>query len=190
MKELIYVTGNPLKFAIAQKALEGTGIILLQKKMDIPEIQSKDVQEIASFSAKWGSDLLMKPLMVSDAGYYIEALNGFPGPFIKFINQWLTAEDILRLMNDKENRNASIKECIAYGEPGQEPVCFLGTFKGTIAREAGKKGEAPINEIFIPDKLTRPKSEISQEERVVFWKQDDAWLQLGEYFESRSDGFS
>jgi XTP/dITP diphosphohydrolase len=181
MKELIYATGNPLKFAIAQKALEGTNITLFQRKIDIPEIQSKDVKEIASFSAGWGSDLLKEPIVVSDVGYYIEVLNGFPGPFIKFVNQWLTAKDMLRLMDGKENRNAFIKECIAYCEPGKEPVCFLGNFKGSIAFTAGKKGETPINEIFIPSGFRYPESEISQEERITFWKQDDAWREFAEY---------
>ena len=181
MKELIFATRNPLKFSLAQKALTGTAIVLIQQKIDIPEIQSKDVQEIASFSAKWGSNFLGKPIVVSDAGYYIEALNGFPGPFIKFINQWLTAEDMLRLMEGKENRNAFIKECIAYCEPNGEPTCFIGNFKGTIALAPGKKGETPINEIFIPDGLTRPESEISQDERINFWKQDAAWKNLAKY---------
>jgi len=185
MKELIFATGNSLKFAIAQKALEGTDIVLIQQKLDLPEIQSEDGKEIASFSAQWGSNLLKKPIVVSDAGYYIEALNGFPGPFIKYINQWLTAEDLLRLMEGKENRNAFIKECIAYCESGGEPVCFFGDFKGTIAREAGAKGATPINEIFIPDGLTRPESEISNEERLNFWKQDAAWRELAEYLRGR-----
>lgn len=185
MKELIFATGNPFKFAIAQKALEGTDIVLIQQKLDLPEIQSEDGKEIASFSAKWGSDLLKKSIVVSDAGYYIEALNGFPGPFIKYINQWLTAEDLLRLMEGKENRNAFIKECIAYCAPGREPVCFFGDFKGTIAHAAGANGATPINEIFIPDGLTRPESEISNEERVNFWKQDAVWRELAEYLAGR-----
>lgn len=183
MKELVYVTGNTTKFLIAQKALEDTDIVLIQQKADTPEIQSDDVREIASFSAKYGSNVLKKPLVVSDAGYYLEALNGFPGPFIKFINQWLSADDILRLMDGKEDRSVFVKECVAYCEPGSEPVCFLGDFKGTIAHEVGKKGETPINEIFIPNGLTHPESEITQEERIAFWKKDDAWRQLAEYLE-------
>lgn len=185
MKELIFATGNPFKFAIARKALEGMDIVLIQQKIALPEIQSEDSKEIASFSAKWGSNLLKKPIVVSDAGYYIEALNGFPGPFIKYINQWLTAEDLLRLMEGKENRNAFIKECIAYCEPGGQPVCFFGNFKGTITLVPGAKGATPINEIFIPDGLTQPESEISNEERLKFWKQDAAWRELAEYLRGR-----
>ena len=181
MKELIFATGNPLKFAIAQKALEGTDIVLIQQKLDLPEIQNKDSKEIASFSAKWGSDLLREPIVVSDAGYYIEALNGFPGPFIKYINQWLTAEDLLRLMEGKKDRSARIKDSIAYCEPGKEPVCFEGIFKGAIAHKVGAKGATSINEIFIPEGFNKPESEITEEERAHFWKQNDGWLQLAAY---------
>ncbi|MDR3582179.1 MAG: non-canonical purine NTP pyrophosphatase [Candidatus Pacebacteria bacterium] len=189
MKELIYATGNPLKFAFAQKALEGAGITIFQKDLDIPEIQSKNVEEIASFSAKWGSGLLKKPLIVSDAGYYIEALGGFPGPFIKFINQWLAAEDILKLMDRKENRSVLVKEALAYCEPDGTPVCFLGNFKGTIARSVGKKGITAINEIFIPDGFARPESEISSEDRALFWSDDSAWRQMVEHLKSLGNDY-
>jgi hypothetical protein len=45
MNELIFATGNSLKFAIAKKALEDTNIVLVQRKMEIPEIQSEDVRK-------------------------------------------------------------------------------------------------------------------------------------------------
>ena len=181
MKELIFATGNSLKFAIAQQALAKTDITLVRKELDIPEIQSADGRAIAIFSARWACEQLAVPVAVSDAGYYIEALNGFPGPFIKYINQWLSADDLLRLMEGKENRHALIKDCVAYCTPGRAPVCFEGVFRGTIALQAGRKGATPINEIFIPEGLTKPESEITGEERKRFWAQNDGWIKLGEY---------
>jgi len=82
---LVYVTGNDTKFEVALKTFSNTGIALLQKSLSTPEIQSKSVQEVAMYSARWASKELDKPVIVTDAGFYIEALNGFPGPFIKFV---------------------------------------------------------------------------------------------------------
>lgn len=119
MKPIFFITGNAYKFQIAQEALASAGIELIQKELETPEIQSTIVEEIASFSAKWVCDLLKEPVIVSDAGYYIEALNGFPGPFIKYINEWLSADDILRLMAGKEDRAVIVKDCFSLLRAGQ-----------------------------------------------------------------------
>jgi len=181
MQEITYVTGSKLKFGIAQKALEGFGIKLVQQKLDTPEIQSDDVGEIASYSAKWASEKLNKSVIVTDAGYYIEALKGFPGPFIKYINQWLTSADILKLMSGQENRNVEVKVCLVYCEPGKEPVTFFAVSKGTIALTAGEKGVMPIDEVFIPEGYDKPESEIEWEERSKFWSKEQSWPKLAEY---------
>ena len=83
MKPIFSITGNAHKFQIAQGTLVGAGIELIQKELETPEIQSTSIEEIASFSAKWASDLLKEPVIVSDAGYHIEALNGFPRAIYK-----------------------------------------------------------------------------------------------------------
>ena len=97
MKTIVFVTGNPYKFEVAQKSFENSDINIVQQEIETPEIQSTDVKEIASYSAKWAAEKLGKPVVLTDAGYYIKTLNGFPGPFIKYINKWLTAEDVLKL---------------------------------------------------------------------------------------------
>ncbi len=186
MKQVFFITGNKLKFEIAQQALAGANIELVQKELATPEIQSVRVEEVAGFSAKWASDQLKQPVLVSDAGYYIEALNGFPGPFIKYINEWLSAEDILRLMDGKTNRTVEVKDCLAYCEPGQEPVFFCGSAKGTIANKKGSPGLTAINEIFIPEGYDKTESDIPWEEMKNFWSKSMKTYQLvGEYFKKR-----
>src|SRR3989344_556765 len=113
-KEIIFVTGNKYKFRVAQKSLMGSGFKLVQKKLETPEIQSDLVEEVSAFSAKWAANILKKPVVVSDGGCYIEALNGFPGPFIKYINKWLSAGDLLNLMKGKKNRRVFWRDCLAY----------------------------------------------------------------------------
>lgn len=187
MKEIIYLTRNAAKFQVAQKAVQGLGIALVRQDLETPEIQSADVVEIASFSARWASERLGKPVAVTDGGYYIEALNGFPGPFIKYINSWLTATDILNLMKDKKNRNVEVRSCLAYCAPGRDPVTFVESFKGTIALEKGPKGATPINEIFIPDGFTEPESAITPEKMVHFWSSGDAWQKLAAHLDKTHD---
>lgn len=185
MRSVYFVTGNPFKLEIARKVLEKSGIRVVQEKLETPEIQSTDPVEIASFSARWAAEKLNKPIVLTDAGYYIRALNGFPGPFIKYINQWLTAEDLLRLMEKKEDRIVEVFGCLAYCEPGKKVVTFESKVTGKIAKKAvktDKPGSTPINEIFIPEGFDKVETEISREEMVKFWAQvENYWEKLADY---------
>ncbi len=186
MKQIIFVTGNKYKFEIAQKVLENSNVELIQQKIETPEIQSTDVEKIASYSAKFAAEKLGKPVALTDAGWYINALNGFPGPFIKYINQWLTSEDILKLMEGKTDRSVTIKGCLAYCEPNKEPLTFPSQVTGIISKKAvktDKEGNTPINELFIPDGYNgKVESEISREDMVKYWAQVESyWEKLAEY---------
>ena len=185
MKTIYFVTNNHYKFQVAQEVLEKKGIEVIQQKLETPEIQSTDVKEIASFSAKWASEKINRPVALTDAGYYIESLNGFPGPFIKYINQWLTSEDLLKLMKGKKDRAVVVKVCLAYCEPGKEPITFLCETTGTIAQKAvktDKEGSTSINEIFIPEGYDKVETEIPREEMVKFWAGvEDYWEKFADY---------
>lgn len=184
MQTLVYVTGNSYKFEVAKKSLAAAGIKVTQKKLDTPEIQSTDVSEVAAYSASWAAKKLGQPVVVTDTGYYIEALNGFPGPFIKYVNQWLTAEDLIRLMEGKTNRKAEIKICLAYCQPDEKPHTFLTTAKGTIAQMAGlsRSDTYPVDQIFIPEGFNCVDSQLPKDEMVEFWmRKEDYWQKLAAY---------
>ena len=183
-KIIHFVTGNLYKFQVAEKALEGTGIVLVQEKLDTPEIQSIDVEKISSYSAKWAAEKIGKPVTVTDAGYYIETLNGFPGPFIKYINQWLTSEDLINLMVGKTNRKVVVRDSLSYCEPGKDPVTFMGETFGIISPhpvKTNKPGTTSINEIFIPEGYDVVETEISKEEMIEFWSKSDPWKKLTDF---------
>lgn len=182
---MVFVTGNPYKLEVAKSSLTAIGYEVVQEKLETPEIQSSDVSEIASYSAKWAADKLGKPVVLMDAGYYIEVLNGFPGPFIKYVNQWLTSDDLLNLMRNKTNRKVVVKGALSYCEPGKEPITFESKWEGNVAFQAvktEKPGTTPINEIFIPLGYEKVESEISREEMVKFWaKSETYWKKLVKY---------
>lgn len=182
MKPILFITGNEYKFQVAQKVLSIIGVELIQKELDTPEIQSVSIEKIVSFSAQWACDLLKEPVILSDVEYCIEALNGFPGPFIKYINEWLSADDILRLMAGKENREVFVKDCLAYCEPGKKPAIFCDFAKGAIANKKGSKGKTSINEIFIPEGYDKVESDIPWDEMKDFWaKTLNHYQALAEY---------
>jgi XTP/dITP diphosphohydrolase len=176
--ELIYLTGNDFKFAVAERALGNSGIVLVQECLEAPEIQSSRVEDVATYAAEWGSQRLDRPVVVTDAGFYIEALNGFPGPFVKFVNRWLTAEDLLNLMRGKDNRRAITRDCLAYCRSGEKPAIFSGSYPGCVAAAPGAGGGTPMEQVFIPDGYAVPVSDFPADERLAFWSRADVWVQL------------
>lgn len=189
MKTIYFATGNIYKFQVAQKVLERSDIQVVQKKLEIPEIQGDRVEDIASYSAKWACDKLNLPIAVTDAGYFIEALNGFPGPYIKYINNWLTSTDLLKLMKGQKNRKVIVKGCLAYCEPGEKPIVFKSEVTGSIAlkaKKSKKENTTSINEIFIPNGYDKVESEIPHDEMISFWaKMENYWEKLVEYLREK-----
>lgn len=185
--QISFVTTNPYKFAVAKEALTQSSVQLIQCLLpfEVPEIQSTHVEAIASFSAKWVCEKIQRSIVLTDAGYYIEALNGFPGPFIKYINEWLSAEDILRMMEGKVNRAIEVRETLAYCEVGKEPVLFTGTAKGRIALQKGKKQNA-INEIFIPEGFYLTSSDLGAASMQKFWAEKIfIWQSFSQYLQKK-----
>ena len=101
MKSITYVTSNWFKILSAKEVLEPLGFKVEHIKMDTTEIQADKVEEIAMHSAKEASDKLKKSVLKNDTGLFIEALNGFPGPYTHYVGERLGEEKILKLQEMK-----------------------------------------------------------------------------------------
>lgn len=178
---LTFITGNEIKFQVAQQVLRGSGLMLERSTLDLPEIQSSRVEEIAVFSAQWACQHLDRPVAVTDAGFYIETLNGFPGPFVKFTNAWLSAQDYLSLLLGKLERRIVVRDCLAYCRPHEKPLTFCTAYQGTLATEPGRDGGNPIEQILIPAGYSVPISEIAPDEMVAYWSRASVWRELKRY---------
>lgn len=146
-EKIVFVTGNAGKFAEIKEILASIGIEAIQNKGDYPEIQADDLEPIAAHSAKAAAEDMEIPVMVDDSGIFIKALNGFPGPYSRFVEDHLGNPRVLKLMEHETNRDAYFKTVIAFCEPGKEPLTFSGRVEGKIAfeeRGAGGFGFDPI----------------------------------------------
>lgn len=137
MKKLWYVTGNSNKFKSAQEYLKTQGIEIGQKSIDIDEIQAETIEEVAIDKAKKAFEYLKEPLFVNDSGWIIPALNGFPGPYMKYINDWLSPEDFIHLMQGKGDRASILKQVVVYVD-GKTQQVFERDNEGTILNHPGK----------------------------------------------------
>jgi len=180
MLDLIFITGNQKKLDQAREKIQGYPINLIGTKLETPEIQDTNVEIIAGYSAQYAANKLGKPVVKTDAGYYIEALNGFPGPFIKYINQWLTPQELIKMMEGKENRRVRSPICVAYCEPGGEPKTFLSENYGNLAFKAEGVNGSTIDMLYIPDGYKTPLATLPEDIRLSLWNAD-CWVNLAKY---------
>lgn len=183
--EITYVTGNKFKVELAQNILKPFGVEVLQKKIYCPEIQDNDIANVSKFSAKYAANELGIAVIKNDSGLIIDSLNGFPGPYTSYIEETITEDGILKLMEGKDNRKARFIEVISYCEPNKEPISFVSYTEGTIADS--KRGDFgwSFDKIFIPAGETKTLAEFDDGERWEFWS-NDAYIQLKNYIEKLS----
>ncbi|MEU2738209.1 non-canonical purine NTP pyrophosphatase [Streptomyces sp. NPDC007095] len=74
-------TGNSGKFRTAQEHLAPWGIEVEQVALELDEIQTTSVAEIAQHKARQAFAVLGRPLFVEDSGFYIEEFGGGRGPW-------------------------------------------------------------------------------------------------------------
>jgi non-canonical purine NTP pyrophosphatase (RdgB/HAM1 family) len=79
---LTFVTQNKHKVEDAKKLLQNFKIENID--FEIPEIQSLDSKEIVEYKLKFAYEKVGKPCFVMDASLFLDCLNGFPCPFIKW----------------------------------------------------------------------------------------------------------
>lgn len=138
MNKLIFCSGNSEKFSNALLVCEQYGIELEQASLEIDEIQSEDGDKIIIDKLNKAYELMQEPVIVSDDTWEIPALNGFPGPYMKSINHWFTAQDLLNLTFNLDDRSVFLIQRLGYKD-GNTSKIFTNKTKGTLLKEI--KGE-------------------------------------------------
>ena len=134
---IYFVTSNKGKLVEAQ------GIFgdIEQRNIGYTEIQTDTLEEVVVFGMKEVTARLKGPVMIEDAGLFVEALKGFPGVYSAYVQKTIGNEGILKLMEDAEDRRAYFRSVVGYIEPGMDLVMFSGEVHGNIGFEQmGSKG--------------------------------------------------
>lgn len=180
--KLHYITGNQSKFDNAREYLSELGINITQRKLNLQEIQSEDGSDIALTKARQAYNQIKEPVFVNDASWSIPALNGFPGPFMKYISKWLSNADILTLMSLKKDRTIYLIDVIAYKDTDHEKV-FLVKTKGSILPipEGDSNGPEVTKIISLSDdgkSLASVRSQGFTDQEKSSWSAFADWLRV------------
>ena len=130
-----FITSNHQKFASLQKLLQPLGVDLQQLDYDFDEGRGLDIQTIAkSKLAQAKKAFPGKRLIVDDRGFFIPALKGFPGPFVKLLLDSFSYPGIIKLMQNETDRRALFSFAVGYFD-GKEDHIFVADEEGFIIDE-------------------------------------------------------
>ncbi len=161
---LYFATSNKHKFDEAGNVLKNYNIELKMIKRKVEEIQSDDLRKIALHALSKALTIDKFPMIVEDAGLFINALNGFPGPYSSYVHRTLGIDGIIKLMSGKDDREAEFRSVIAFGYSSVIKT-FQGVVRGMISIQPKGKLGFGFDPIFIPKGLEKTFSEMSLEDK-------------------------
>ena len=147
---IFFVTGNVHKFDEARKVLAEYSVAVAMLREKASEIQDDDIENIAKVGALDAANRTRLPVIVEDAGLFIECLRGFPGPYSRYVYRTIGKDGILKLLGNREGRRAEFRSVVAFSSPGQTPTCFWGVVEGRIAETIRGSSGFGFDPIFEP----------------------------------------
>ncbi len=168
-KVIFFATGNVHKFNEARAVLSQHGLAVGMLRLKGIEIQSDNLAEIAASSALQAYKKCHLPVIVEDAGLFVDALKGFPGPYAAYVYKTVGNEGLLKLMKGIKNRKATFRSAIEYCTSEIDDVfCFDGDATGEITlqeRVTNKKSSFGFDPIFKPEGSDKTFAEMDLAEK-------------------------
>jgi non-canonical purine NTP pyrophosphatase (RdgB/HAM1 family) len=175
MPPFVLVTGNPGKVAETRRIL---GREVESIDVELPEIQSLDLAEVLQAKADEASRHTGgRPFVVEETGLELTALNGFPGPLVKWMLDAIGAEGIARVAIAAGNPEVKARCGILLRADGRD-IAAEGVTEGTLVlpgRGAHGFGWDPV---FLPDGETRTYGELTGDDKDRISHRGRAWRQL------------
>ncbi|KAI1339014.1 putative ham1 family protein [Xylariaceae sp. FL0016] len=143
-----FITGNANKLAEVCAILEPAGITVTNQALDLPEVQGT-VEDVTIEKCRVAADRIRGPVLVEDTCLCFNALEGLPGPYIKWFMSSIGHVGLNNLLAAYDDKSAQAVATFGFSAgPGQEPLLFQGRTDGKIvpARGPANFGWDPIFE--------------------------------------------
>lgn len=148
MRPVTFASTNQNKYREVQSILAARSIPADFAQINLVEIQSDSLEEIAKEKAKSAFLQVRKPVIVEDDGLFIGGLGGFPGQYSSHAFKTIGNEGILKLLAGSANRSASFRSLVAFYD-GKSLSISEGRVDGTISDKITEGGWG-YDPIFIP----------------------------------------
>jgi len=186
-KVIFFATNNINKFNEARRVLSRYKIAAGMIRVKTLEIQSESLEEIAKTSAIHAFKQCGLPIIVEDAGLFVEALNGFPGPYSSYVYKTIGNEGLLKLMEKTANRKAKFQSVVAFfSEELDAPICFKGEVLGVITEEVRRVSHYGFgfDPIFKPVNSQKTFAEMSIAEKNKYSHRARAFRKFAKWYKA------
>ncbi|KAI0873589.1 inosine triphosphate pyrophosphatase-like protein [Hypoxylon argillaceum] len=136
-REVNFITGNANKLSEVRAILEPAGVAVRNQALDLPEVQGS-VEDVTREKCRVAADLVGGPVLVEDTCLCFTALNGLPGPYIKWFMKSIGHVGLNNLLAAYEDKSAQAVATFGFCKgPGQEVLLFQGRTEGKIVPARG-----------------------------------------------------
>ncbi|HXU43982.1 MAG TPA: non-canonical purine NTP pyrophosphatase [Thermoanaerobaculia bacterium] len=174
----VLVTGNPNKLAEARRL---TGLDVDSVALDLPEVQSLSYEEVvrAKAAEAWRrvGPSLGRPLVVEEAGLGLAALNGFPGPLVKWMLEAAGAEAIARTALALGDPRATAT-CLLLWKDADHEILAVGNTDGTLVAPGRGANGFGFDPVFSPGDTGLTYGELADAEKDATSHRGRAWRAL------------
>jgi non-canonical purine NTP pyrophosphatase (RdgB/HAM1 family) len=170
----VLVTGNRGKLTEARRIC---GLELEAVEIDLPEIQSLDLAEVLRAKADEAWRRLERPLIVEETGLELDALNGFPGPLVKWLLESVGPEGIARMAASLGETRATARCALLLRDEGGE-VTGEGIAPGELVGPPRGEGGFGWDPVFRPLDSERTYAELGAEIKDRIGHRGRAWRDL------------
>ena len=182
MKDITFITGNQDK---ADYLARHIGVDIAHQKVELDELQSVNLDNIVMYKVKQAYQIIQSPVLVEDVGLAFNALNGLPGPFVKFFVDYAGLEASCRMLDGFSDRSALANSVFGYYD-GSTLKLFHGSLAGAIAEHPRGDGGFGWDQIFIPDGYDgKTRAELSPADDEKTYATIKPFAELREFLRSR-----
>ncbi|HEU4605172.1 MAG TPA: RdgB/HAM1 family non-canonical purine NTP pyrophosphatase [Nitrososphaera sp.] len=148
MRAVTFASTNENKYREVKSILAAHGISVDFAQVNLVEVQSDSLEEIATEKAKSAFAQVGRPAIVEDDGLFIDALKGFPGQYSSHAFRTIGNAGIIKLLAGSANRSAYFLSLIAFYD-GQKLSISEGRAGGSISETIAEGGWG-YDPIFVP----------------------------------------
>ncbi len=148
--KLTFVTTNDGKFREFSASLQDSGVELVRRSQEYPEIQTDTLEKVVRFGLDWLREKVPGNYVIDDSGLFIDRLRGFPGVYSAYVLKTIGLDGVLGLMKGQEDRAAEFATTIGLFNDGDVHI-FTGRCRGKIITSPEGTGGFGYDPIFVPD---------------------------------------
>lgn len=149
--EIKFVTSSARKFHEANAIVgEDAPFTLVRHAVDLPELQGEP-EDIILAKCRDAVSIVGGPVICEDVSLQFHALNGLPGPYIKWFMGRIGPRGLNNLLAAYEDKRAVAVCTVAFARNAESgPAIFSGTCEGVIVEPRGDEGSFCWDAIFQP----------------------------------------